>query len=245
MCSLMLVGLTGCDVDSKPGKSSQPKQRAPVAKFKQVEPVEDAAMGVDVPLGQQREIAAFINEGIAQARADGTDSPAQREAILQEAAARFGVSQDAVEAIHAEQANPGESKEKSGAGGVYEETAARDLQLAEEGDAAAQYRLGMRYLAGDGVPRDFGLATQWFHRAAEQYHVAAMDELANAYHAGRGVDRDLVTAAAWAIIATSLQPDSPQLQLTRQVIASELTYLEEEEAQRRASMWLSSLPPGG
>ena len=33
--------------------------------------------------------------------------------------------------------------------------------------------------------------------------------------------------------------------LDRQVIASELTYLEEQEANQRASMWLSSLPPDG
>lgn len=245
MCSLMLVGLTGCDVDSKPRKPSQPKQRAPVANFRQVEPADTGTDSVGVPLNRQREIAAFVAEGMTQAMAAGKDSPAQREAILQDAATRFGVSRDVVEAIHAEQASPEASADKSGAGGVYEEAVTRDLQLAEEGEAAAQYRLGMRYLTGDGVPQDYGLAMQWFHRAAEQYHTAAMDELANAYHSGVGVKRDLVTAAMWAIIATNLQPDSETYQLTRQVISSELTYLEEQEAIRRASMWLSSIPPEG
>src|SRR2546423_5057026 len=53
-------------------------------------------------------------------------------------------------------------------------TALREwLPLAEQGDAAAQYHLGMLYIQGKGVSQDYAEAVQWWRRAAEQSHVQA------------------------------------------------------------------------
>ena len=45
---------------------------------------------------------------------------------------------------------------------------------AENGDASAQYRLGVRYAAGRGVTRDGGMAVKWLERAAEQGYGPAL-----------------------------------------------------------------------
>jgi TPR repeat protein len=41
-------------------------------------------------------------------------------------------------------------------------------QLAEQGDAQAQYDLGVKYAKGQGVPQDFEEASWWFHQAAKR-----------------------------------------------------------------------------
>ncbi len=40
--------------------------------------------------------------------------------------------------------------------------------LAEQGDAIAQYNLGLMYANGRGVPRDYVQARMWFNLAAAQ-----------------------------------------------------------------------------
>ena len=40
--------------------------------------------------------------------------------------------------------------------------------LAEQGDAEAQYNLGVMYYKGDGVSQDYQTAAKWFRLAAEQ-----------------------------------------------------------------------------
>lgn len=49
---------------------------------------------------------------------------------------------------------------------------------AERGDPCAQYALGQRYAHGDGVPRDFRKAVEWYRRAALQGNAAAQYSLA-------------------------------------------------------------------
>ena len=62
-------------------------------------------------------------------------------------------------------------------------------QLAESGDANAQFTLGARYATGDGVPQDYATAAHWFTLAADQGHVVAQATLGAYYWAGRGVPR--------------------------------------------------------
>lgn len=50
-------------------------------------------------------------------------------------------------------------------------------KAAEEGNAYAQYKLGLRYEKGDGVDRDRDEAIKWFRRAAEQGLVDAQIQL--------------------------------------------------------------------
>ena len=58
---------------------------------------------------------------------------------------------------------------------------------AKQGDASAQFRLGLRYTIGNGVPQDDQEAVRWYRLAAEQGHVAAQSSLGSKYAMGRGV----------------------------------------------------------
>ena len=70
-------------------------------------------------------------------------------------------------------------------------------EQAEAGDAKAQYRLGMSYLNGDGVPEDKEEAVYWFQLAAEQGHVIAQFNLGLMYERGLGVPQDEEEAIKW------------------------------------------------
>jgi TPR repeat protein len=69
--------------------------------------------------------------------------------------------------------------------------------LAENGDAASQYNLGMLYARGDGVDEDLAEAARWFRRAAERGQVDAQARLGGMYARGLGVEKDRVEAARW------------------------------------------------
>ena len=67
----------------------------------------------------------------------------------------------------------------------------------EQGDAAAQFNLGMMHYNGEGVPQDSVEAAAWFRRAAEQGHANAQVFLGLMYANGEGVPQDSVEAVAW------------------------------------------------
>ena len=76
--------------------------------------------------------------------------------------------------------------------------AARSLRKAAgQGNAAAQFRLGVLYLNGKGVPKDASQAAIWFRRAAEQGDAAAQGCLGVLYRDGEGVPKDASQAAVW------------------------------------------------
>ena len=75
---------------------------------------------------------------------------------------------------------------------------------AEQGDAGAQYSLGIRYNGGVlGVPRDAPEAVRWFRLAAEQGHADAQFSLGGSYAEGLGVLRDLELAHMWLNIGSA------------------------------------------
>jgi TPR repeat protein len=62
-------------------------------------------------------------------------------------------------------------------------TVGRIIQsLADQGDAAAQWRLGRMYYYGLGVPLEWAEALRWYRKAAEQGHAAARYDLGNMYY---------------------------------------------------------------
>lgn len=74
-------------------------------------------------------------------------------------------------------------------------------ELALNGDAAAQYRLGLMYDKGEGVARDERQALSWYVRAAGQDDTRAQFAVAEMYSEGRGVQRDDKQAARWYLEA--------------------------------------------
>ena len=71
------------------------------------------------------------------------------------------------------------------------------LALAEQGDAAAQYNLGVMYAKGQGVAKDFAEAMKWYRKSAEQGNARAQINLGYMYAAGRGVAQDYSEAMKW------------------------------------------------
>jgi len=52
-----------------------------------------------------------------------------------------------------------------------------NIEQAEKGDAYGQYRMGLRYLKGEGVEKDAKKAREWLTKAAAQNHSDAKSEL--------------------------------------------------------------------
>jgi TPR repeat protein len=70
-------------------------------------------------------------------------------------------------------------------------------QLAEKGDAAAQFKIGLIYYSGQGVARDYLEALKWFREAALQKHSLARYNVGYMYAKGEGTPQDYVEAAKW------------------------------------------------
>ena len=73
--------------------------------------------------------------------------------------------------------------------------------LAEQGDAIAQYNLGLMSASGRGVPEDDVEAVRWFRLAAEQGLAPAQYGLGFMYETGEGVSEDDVEAVRWYRLA--------------------------------------------
>lgn len=77
-------------------------------------------------------------------------------------------------------------------------TALKEMRpLAEQGNAIAQYSLGVMYHNGEGVAKDFREAERWYRRAAEQGYDLGQFHLAKLYLQGNGVAQDYTEAAKW------------------------------------------------
>jgi uncharacterized protein len=77
-------------------------------------------------------------------------------------------------------------------------TALRLLRpLADQGDAGAQYNLGLMYANGQGVPQDYAAAVNWYRKGGEQGDTEAQVNLGLMYDNGQGVQQDYATAMSW------------------------------------------------
>jgi len=101
--------------------------------------------------------------------------------------------------------------------------------LAVEGDAAAQYNMGIRYLQGQGVKKSSPVAEQWFKRAAKQGLPQAQYNLGVIYAKGDGVFKDVDKALNWF--------KSPELKTDQRAVAwiTKITAQQAEQKQKTAS----------
>jgi uncharacterized protein len=81
--------------------------------------------------------------------------------------------------------------------GDYATAATLWRQLADQGDATAQYRIGIMYNNGEGVPQNYTEAARWFRLAAEQGDAKAQFLLGFLFAAGNGVSLNDAEAARW------------------------------------------------
>jgi len=109
-------------------------------------------------------------------------------------------------------------------------------KLADQGDADAQWQMGVRYHNGEDVSRDDVQAMQWFLRAAEQGHVTAQATLGAYYWAGRGVPQDLSRAYFWSALALAQGDENSKSRL--EGLASQMTQAQVSAARQQAEVWL-------
>jgi uncharacterized protein len=89
------------------------------------------------------------------------------------------------------------SAENAGIDLDYTEAAKQCRKAAEQGNAASQNSLGVRFTKGDGVPKDDLEAAKWYRKAAEQGNATAQYNLATRYEIGKGVDLNYFMAVKW------------------------------------------------
>ena len=93
-------------------------------------------------------------------------------------------------------------------------TALREWQpLAKQGQAIAQYHLGLLYANGQGVPKDDAQARQWYEKAAAQGHADAQANLGSLYDYGRGGPQDFKMAVRWYLRSANQGNDLAQRKL--------------------------------
>ena len=68
---------------------------------------------------------------------------------------------------------------------------------AEQGDAEAQFGLGLMYYEGKEVPKNYEEAAKWLQKAAEQGHAEAQYILGLMYREGESVPKNYEEAAKW------------------------------------------------
>lgn len=136
-------------------------------------------------------------------------------------------------------------------------TTAREiwLSLAEQGDAKAQLKLGQIYRLGEGVPRDYRIATDWFAKAAQQglseaqrnIELMIRDGSITAVDAatpslGSDVIRDIATVAPLVLIAKSTAK-KPKSQVTSAPAQAIRPASLETTAPITSTDWLQGLNP--
>jgi len=85
--------------------------------------------------------------------------------------------------------------------------------LAVDGDARAQWILGLLYYGGRGLSQDYNEALMWFRHAAEQDVADAQFHLGVMFYEGRGVPQDNAEAAKWFHRAADLGDAQSQYNL--------------------------------
>ncbi|MCE9648842.1 MAG: sel1 repeat family protein [Parvibaculum sp.] len=114
----------------------------------------------------------------------------------------------------------------------YAEAAKLIEPLASQGDAAAQFNLGVLYINGQGVERNAATAASWFDKAARQGNALAQLNLGILFREGMGVEKDLPRAYMWLDMAVpGLHGDDNQQAVRhRRELSKEMTAEQMQEA---------------
>jgi len=108
--------------------------------------------------------------------------------------------------------------------------------LAEQGDALAQYNLGVMCANGRGVPQDDAEALKWYRLAANQGNAMAQYNLGIMYMKATSVAQDFVQAFVWFSLAAG-QGDgdaSKALAYVTEIMSPE----QETEAESQVREWV-------
>ena len=96
---------------------------------------------------------------------------------------------------------------------------------AEDGNAQAQFKLGIMYFYGQETAQNYMEALKWFNKAAKQNNPKAQYNLGVMYSLGEGVPQDYIKSYIWFSLAYSNgfeQAKSKILLLNKVMTASEM-----------------------
>jgi hypothetical protein len=113
--------------------------------------------------------------------------------------------------------------------------------MAEKGDSAAQYALGLRYAIGEGVKLNEVEAVRWFTKAAEKGNVAAQSKLGSLYYSGRGVPQDPNRAYFWMVVASSGGDDASRA--LAPFVKARLSRAQVSAIEMEAGLWMQQHRP--
>ena len=71
------------------------------------------------------------------------------------------------------------------------------ITLANQGDAQAQYELGLIYELGMGIKKALNKAFVWYQKSANQAYAKAQYNLGIFYALAKGVDKDIQQSKYW------------------------------------------------
>ena len=106
-------------------------------------------------------------------------------------------------------------------------------KAAEQGDAQAQFNLGICYAFGKEVEKNLSEAVKWYRKAAEQGDARAQFNLGVCYYNGQGMIQNNIKAYAWIAVASAngyddatkalqlLKEEMPPLQIERALSLAE------------------------
>ena len=108
--------------------------------------------------------------------------------------------------------------------------------LAEQGDASAQFSLGVMYLKGQSVTQDYTEAVKWYRKAAEQGLAIAQSFLGRMYNKGQGVTQNYVQAHMWYNIGAANGHEHARK--IRDIVEKRMTAADISKAQKLAKEWM-------
>lgn len=111
--------------------------------------------------------------------------------------------------------------------------------LAEQGDARAQFNLGVIHFNGQGVPHDPVRAAGWYRAAAEQGYGPAQANLAFMHETGQGVLQNYVEAYKWLTLASRHGVDDAA---AREKLMLKMTERQIAEGTQAAAAWRPKPP---
>ena len=115
---------------------------------------------------------------------------------------------------------------------------------ADQGNASAQYRLGLMYYNGRGVPQDYAEAAKWFRLAADQGYAYARYSLGVMYEHGQGVPQDDVQAHMWFNLAAA-QGDENRDRVEKNMTSQQIAQAQELARNWKPEVYLLKRPPQG
>ena len=121
-------------------------------------------------------------------------------------------------------------------------SAALRYHFAAQGDADAQYNLGVMYADGLGTAQDYLEARKWYRKAADRGDPLAQYNLGVMAASGQGAAPDNVEAHLWFDLAASHTPAPDAVARAkalagRDVVSARMTPAQIAEAQKLARDW--------